>query len=338
MIQPTVPIFLYIYLAIQSQMESRGQQFSKFFVVLLLMLFVFALGNIIYNLENLYLGGENVPEFIEGSSAQGDNVATSTTLANAIRWVYFGFLGFMVLTLIIGAVSFGQSKDKKKWRNLFFQMLGAILICAVIIAFGVFYEDIEGAISGGGSTDILIGGGGNATFANATTAPEQPETIKIISTIGIFAFFFSFWAIAAIAIARIARSRSSKLDYSDLDLRSQEVAETIQRTIDALAGGSDTRATVIRCYTDMCKVLAKYGVVEEEHLTPREFEKLAREALPVPDHLIHDLVMVFEEARYSDHSMTEEDSQRAVSALEGVKSRLVEVEPSDDREVAQNGV
>ena len=259
-------------------------------------------------------------------------------MTNALRWAYFGFLGFLVLTLMIGAFSFARSKDKKKWRNLFTQMAGFLTICALIIAFGYFYDDIEASITGGGSTDILVGGGGNITTANQSAVPDAPDNVRGIATFGIFAFFFSFFAIIFLALARLAKYRSTKLDYSDMDLQTQEVAETLQRMIDALADGSDTRATVIRCYTDMCRVMGKYGVVEEEYLTPREFEKVAREALPVPDKLIHDLVMVFEEARYSDHAMSDEDSQRALSALEGLKSGLIEIKPlENDTEVESHG-
>ncbi len=317
-------------------MESRGQQFSKFFVVLLLMLFVFALGNIIYNLENLYLGGEDVPEFIPGSSDQGANYAASETVTNALRWIYYGFLGFVILTFIIGGFSFTRSKDKKKWRNLFYQMIGALAICGLIVGFGYFYEDIASSITGGGESIILEeGGGGEAGTPDPNAVPDAPDYVKVIATFGIFAFFFAFWAIAFITIARFAKHRSTKLDYSDMDLQTQEVADTLQRTIDALAGGSDTRATVIRCYTDMCKVMAKYGVVEEEHLTPREFEKLARDSLPVPDELIHDLVIIFEEARYSDHDMTHEDGKRALSALEGMKSKLLEIKTNENNAEGQ---
>ena len=322
-------------------MESRGQQFSKFFVVLLLMLFVFALGNIIYNIENLYLGAEDVPEFIPGSSAQGGDFAASSNVVNALRWVYYGFLGFVILTFIIGGFSFSKSKDKKKWRNLFFQMIGALLICGIIIGFGYFYDDIESSITGGGESIILEeGGGGEAGTEDPNAVPDTPDSAKVLAKFGMFAFFFAFWAIAFITIARFAKHRSTKLDYSGIDLQTQEVADTIQRTIDALADGSDTRATVIRCYTDMCKVMAKYGVVEEEHLTPREFEKLAKDSLPVPDELIHDLVVIFEEARYSDHALTDEDSKRALSALEGMKGKLLEIKTDDDnteKEVKPDG-
>ena len=314
-------------------MESKGQQFSKFTVALLLMIFIFALGNVIFNLENLDLGGEDVPEFVEGGVAADSSIASGETLTNALRWVYFAFLGFMILTCIIGAVSFTKSKDKKKWRGLFFQMIGSLAIIGIILGFAVFYEDIEYTLQSIGSTDIDVGGTGNAS-ANLTAVADGPDTAKIISTFAIFGFFFAFGGIIFISLAKFLRIKSTKLDYSDLNLQTQEVAETIQRTIDALAGGSDTRATVIRCYTDMCKVMAKYGVVEEEHLTPREFENIAKEALPVPNELIHDLVMIFEEARYSDHDLTEDASQRALSALEGMKEKLIEAQVEETKEAS----
>jgi hypothetical protein len=129
------------------------------------------------------------------------------------------------------------------------------------------------------------------------------------------------------AFNNFIRMRSTRLDYSDIEKDKQEVAQTIQRTIDALAGGSDTRAAVIRCYTDMCKVMAKHGVKEEEHLTPREFQKLALDNLPVPEEQMCALVDVFEEARYSNHELGADASARAQAALEGVRAKLVATMP-----------
>ena len=159
-----------------SPMESKGQ-FSKFMVAFLLMVFIFALGNLFYNLTYLDLGGEAVPEFIEGSAAQDSSIVSGHTMVNALRWVYYGFLGFMILAVIIGAYSFSKSKDNKKWKNLFFQMMGYLAIIAVILGFAVFYEDIEYALSPGGSTDIVPGGTGSAN-STLTAIADGPATAK----------------------------------------------------------------------------------------------------------------------------------------------------------------
>ncbi|MDO9537587.1 MAG: DUF4129 domain-containing protein [Thermoplasmata archaeon] len=303
------------------------QVFSKLTVALLLMLFVFALGNIVFNLENLYIGVEEVPEFIASGSAS-QSVATGSTTADALRWVWFGFLIFSGIMIIVAAASFTTSKDKKKWRKLLHQMLAALMVCLCLFAFGFFYEDIESSVMGGGDTNILPdSGSGNISSADGTTPPASPDTMKTFVTLGIFAVVFLFWVVLFIGIAHISKLRSTKLDYSDIERDTIEVAHTIQRTIDAIAGGSDTRATVIRCYTDMCKVMSKYGVKEEEYLTPREFQKLATANLPIPEEQMRSLVDIFEEARYSQHNLGTEDGQRAVKALEAVKERLLAFRP-----------
>ncbi len=299
------------------------QSRDKLATAVLLMLFIFVLGNLVFNLENLDLGDENVPQFIPQSES-AENVATSQTLTNALYWIYFGFVGFCIVMVIIGVASFTVSKDRKKWRKLLVQMAGVLIAILVIFAFGYFYEDIESSVTGVGSTNVLPGGGGNNSLSgNATTPTEAPDSVKTILTFGLFAIIFLFSLAVFMAFQNIVKMRSAKLDYSDIEKDKKEVARAIQRTIDALAGGSDTRATVIRCYTDMCGVIGKHGVKEEEHLTPREFQKLALKALPVPEEQMEALVNIFEEARYSQHNLGEEASKRAVDALEAVKMKLV---------------
>ncbi|MFO7618499.1 MAG: DUF4129 domain-containing protein [Thermoplasmata archaeon] len=299
------------------------QTYEKLLIAFLLMAFVFALGNLVFNLENLYIGDESFPEFVMEGGIQSQGVATNETLADAVKWIWFGFLAVCGFVLVIGAVSFGKSKDKKKWRKLMYQIAGVLLAIGMIFAFGYFYEDIESSVMGIGTTDRLSGGGGNTTDGNVTGPPGNPDALKTIIAFGVFALIFIFCIVVLLAINNILKMRSAKLDYSDIERDKQVVAQTIQRTIDAIAGGSDTRATVIRCYTDMCKVMSKYGVKEEEHLTPREFLKLAVANLPVPEGQMRALVDVFEEARYSHHKLGETDSAKAVKALEAVKVNLL---------------
>jgi len=304
---------------------------EKLTVALLLMVFVFALGNIIYNLEVLDIGDEAFPEFIQEGSIQSEGVASSGTLADAIRWIWFGFLAISCLALVIGAISFTKSKDRKKWRKLLFQIFSILTVVGLIFAFGYFYEDIESSVMGGGTVNPITGTG-NTSAGNDTTPSSSPDSLKVILTFGVFALIFMFCIVTFIAVNNFIKMRTTTLDYSDIERDTQEVAQTIQRTIDALAGGSDTRATVIRCYTDMCKVMAKYGVKEEEHLTPREFQKLAIDNLPVPEGQMGALVDIFEEARYSHHNLGDVDSKRALSALEAVKSTLTAAKPEPPTE------
>jgi len=299
----------------------EGNSLGKLAVGMLLLVFVFSLGNLIYNLENLNIAPENIPQFINPGSEELE-VATSGTLANALRWIYYGFAVFCGIVAVIGAVMFASSKDRKKWRRLFIQMTGLMLGIAAIFAFAYFYEDIESSVTGIGSTDVIQGGSTNQTGGSGEPS-DGPDSLRVILAFGVFAIVFMFIIVIVMAFAGLMKMKSKGLDYSGVERDSKEVARTIQRTIDALAGGSDTRATVIRCYTDMCKVLAKHGVEEQDYLTPREFLKFAAERLPVPEAKMRPLVDVFEEARYSRHDLSEEHGRRAVAALDSVRRVLV---------------
>ena len=303
----------------------KGNTLGKLAVGFLLLVFIFSLGNLIYNLENLDIAEESVPQFVS-AGAEEMNVATSGTLTNALRWVYYGFIIICAVVVIIGAIAFTASKDRKKWRRMLAQMAGVLLVIAAIFAFGYFYEDIESSVTGIGSTETLPGGGGD--LEDGSQAPsESPDSLKVILAFGLFAIIFLFIVVIFMGVSSILKLRSSGIDYSDMERDSREVAKTLQRTIDALTCGSDTRATVIRCYTDMCRIMARHGVEEQEHLTPREFLKQAVEKLPVPEAQMKALIGVFEEARYSQHQLDEEDGKRALAALESVRKVLVAYRP-----------
>ena len=303
---------------------------EKLAVAMLLIVFVFALGNLIYNIEVLDIGDENFPEFVKEGDLQSGGVATSGALADAIRWLYYGFLGVCGLAIIVGAISFTRSRDREKWRKLLFQILSVLLAIGVIFAVGYFYRDIESSF-GGGPRELPDERGTITSGDGMEESPAPPSSLGVVLTFGLFAIIVMVCIMVLISVNNFIRMRATKLDYSDIERDKQEITQTIQRTIDALAGGSDTRATVIRCYTDMCKVMAKYGVKEEEHLTPREFQKLALDNLPVPEGQMGALVDIFEEARYSQHPLGEADSRRAVAALEAVRGKLQVVKPPSAR-------
>ena len=317
--------------------DMENNNFSKLAAAILLIVFVFALGNLVFNLENLNIGEDNIPEYINPGGGGSQDVATIPGLANALRWVYFGILVICGIAVVIGVISFTASKDRKKWRRLFAQVMGVLLICVLLFAFGYFYDDIESSVMGGGSTSVLPDVGAGVSSGNSNNSAGNPDALKVVVSFGVFALLFIFCIAVFIALSNFIRMRSTKLDYSDIERDTEEVAQTIQRTIEAIAGGSDTRATVIRCYTDMCKVMSKYGVKEEEYLTPREFQKLAVDNLPVPEEQMKALVDVFEEARYSHHNLDEEDSQRAVVALEAVRQKLLAFKPESKQEGDNNG-
>jgi len=62
--------------------------------------------------------------------------------------------------------------------------------------------------------------------------------------------------------------------------------------------------------------------------TFREFEEAVRAALPIDAESMDRFLDILEEARYSDHLITEEHRQKAIEAINRVSESLNRIEPS----------
>lgn len=96
----------------------------------------------------------------------------------------------------------------------------------------------------------------------------------------------------------------------------------IKRALYGLATGDEYRRTIFEAYRKMCAHLERYGYTREEHVTPREFERALKLALPLDTKSIRVLTKLFEEARYSDHRMGERSRQAAIESLKYVEQDL----------------
>ncbi|MBN1660359.1 MAG: DUF4129 domain-containing protein [Anaerolineae bacterium] len=111
------------------------------------------------------------------------------------------------------------------------------------------------------------------------------------------------------------------------------LAGKAQRALDALHAGADVRDTVMRCYFEMGRVLDEhYGLVRQEAMTPREFERLlagvgTRWVLPRAQ--VERLTRLFEMVRYGSHPATGTQEQEAIACLTAIAATL-----GPDRQVA----
>jgi len=94
-----------------------------------------------------------------------------------------------------------------------------------------------------------------------------------------------------------------------------QLAEQAEETIDALITGQDLRSTILLCYRRMTEIAAKTrNLPREAAVTPHEFETmLVTHGLPVTP--VHELTRLFEDVRYGDLVVGDEERKRAVNAL-----------------------
>lgn len=144
--------------------------------------------------------------------------------------------------------------------------------------------------------------------ANATAVfpADPPEwlTLTVILVISIALFAFAA-GIAWFWMRRRAALRSPL----------EQLAEEAQIAIESLHSGADFRATIIRCYQEMSRVLkAEKGITREQAMTPREFEdQLVSRGFPADS--IRTLTRLFEQVRYGSKQADPQEEELAVSCL-----------------------
>ena len=96
----------------------------------------------------------------------------------------------------------------------------------------------------------------------------------------------------------------------------------IRRALYGLLTGDEYRKTIFEAYRKMCAHLADHGYAREDHVTPAEFAKAMRLALPLDTESLRALTRLFEEARYSNHQIGERSRQSAIENLRRVQIEL----------------
>ncbi|MHA1213278.1 MAG: DUF4129 domain-containing protein, partial [Candidatus Heimdallarchaeota archaeon] len=95
------------------------------------------------------------------------------------------------------------------------------------------------------------------------------------------------------------------------------------------ATSSEHRKRVIRAYHKSSYKLIDHGAKSDRSMTPGEFETSVKDRLPISDKPIGDLTDLYEEARFSEHEITSEDSEKAEGLNEKISQELTP--ESDDK-------
>ena len=96
----------------------------------------------------------------------------------------------------------------------------------------------------------------------------------------------------------------------------------VDKVLHSVKIGDDVRKAILRAYKEMENMMQSRGIKDEKHYTPREFEKFALNTLKLSPEPVETLVSLFEDARYSDHMLTDEDRRNAITALEAIRNEL----------------
>jgi hypothetical protein len=90
-----------------------------------------------------------------------------------------------------------------------------------------------------------------------------------------------------------------------------------------LEASNEYIAAIFDCYKSLVKHFKKYGFMKKVYETAREFEAAVRNAFSmVPVDQLDDFLSIFEEARYSEHTIDASHRDRAMQTLGAITNSL----------------
>ncbi len=140
-------------------------------------------------------------------------------------------------------------------------------------------------------------------------APTPSQWLVVAANIGGALLLAALLVGLAWAVWRRKRRPSDSLD---------KLAQEAQQAIDAIETGADLKDTVTRCYFEMMQVLKEErGLRRQRAMTPREFERRLEE-VGIPTTQVRRLTRLFEQVRYGDKRLGQQEERQAVVSLTSI--------------------
>jgi hypothetical protein len=117
------------------------------------------------------------------------------------------------------------------------------------------------------------------------------------------------------------KTREVNPNDSELEMK-MNAAEVVRQAITGLRTAKAYHETILQCYKLMCKVLSGAGIDVEPAETAREFAESISTRLELGKDAVRGLTFLFEEARYSDHEISEEKRIMALNHLKSLEHTL----------------
>lgn len=144
---------------------------------------------------------------------------------------------------------------------------------------------------------------------DVAAAPEPQPWFVLFLTIGIAVFLAAVVVGLGWVIFRRRERSATPLD---------RLAQQAEEAIDTLEAGGDLKDTVTRCYLEMMQVLKEErGIQRQRAMTPREFEARLEE-VGIPTHQVRRLTRLFEQVRYGDKRLGQQEERQAIISLSSI--------------------
>ena len=176
-------------------------------------------------------------------------------------------------------------------------------------------------------TNQVTGSGGAGSGLGTGIQSAVPVLNQLVQSDWFVFAFFALLVVGSVIVARSvkvawdeAKEEALRLALLVRDEGLKAVREGIRLMQDP--GPLDPRTRIMACYMQMIKVASDLGAPVTADKTARELESGLRHLFLLKGPAITELTQLFEEARYSLHPMTVQDSDRAHQSLVSIEQEL----------------
>lgn len=148
-----------------------------------------------------------------------------------------------------------------------------------------------------------------------------PVTLVLLSVAAVTGAFAAYEAWKDARLAR--RPEGGEGLAGGEEVAEPELLEAARAAVKELEEGGDPRGAIVSYFLKLCRLLREKGVDAREEMTAREIAHLALERFKGLDpRPLTRLVELFEEARYSDHSVGEPMREEALACFRAIADGL----------------
>jgi Domain of unknown function (DUF4129) len=251
----------------------------------------------------------------------GPLTATIVTLFSLAALVLLAYL-------VRRAVSRRQEKEEEgalgpeppripPWMRTLTQIL--TLLYFVVVAYLLW----RGAIP---LADMMALRGAGSATGDPMSPPAPSAPLLVTWTFGALALAVALGALAVALWVAFGERLALWWEGKAGEAPDEPLVAAVEESLEDLRAESDPRRAIIRCYARFERVASESGVARQPWLTPMEFMREALSRLPVPRAAVPALTGLFELARFSHHPLGTPERDRALSALDEIRSAIDERE------------
>jgi len=270
---------------------------NKIRIVILSLIIIWAAISLAMIVQNIYSGPERnitTSTFTFSYNSTYPNIPLSAgfDILKIIEYTVFAWIVMLIISLIF----YFKSTLKILYKAII-SFLGILILFGIVYIISIFLSKLN-------------------TSTSSSVQGVQFSGQYLYGSLSIIAVIIVF---SILLIYIISKNFPKAHENVNINMN-----RSITKMIKDLKFSNDVRGSILKVYYELSNMLREHGIIENDYLTPREFENITLEKAHIDSKPFETIVKLFEEARYSVHELNDYHREEAISALEKIRDLLGE--------------